>query len=181
MRVALVSEHASPLAVLGGVDAGGQNVHVAALAAGLARRGVEVVVHTRRDDPGVAAEVQLCPGVVVDHVDAGPPRPIAKDELLWCTWMSSRRCWASGQHDRAAVLQALECVDAVLVFDQDTPVAALGRLRPDLWVKGGDYADQQLPEADALQRWDGRVVVVPTLHGHSTTRLLKETTTRATG
>ena len=49
MRVAMVSEHASPLAALGGVDAGGQNVHVAALAAGLARRGHEVTVHTRRD------------------------------------------------------------------------------------------------------------------------------------
>jgi D-inositol-3-phosphate glycosyltransferase len=51
MRIAMVSEHASPLAALGGVDAGGQNVHVAALAAALARRGHEVVVHTRRDDP----------------------------------------------------------------------------------------------------------------------------------
>ena len=50
MRVAMVSEHASPLAVLGGVDAGGQNVHVAALAEGMARHGADVVVHTRRDD-----------------------------------------------------------------------------------------------------------------------------------
>src|SRR3954453_22180759 len=50
MRIALVSEHASPLAVLGGVDAGGQNVHVAALATALAARGDEVVVHTRRGD-----------------------------------------------------------------------------------------------------------------------------------
>src|SRR3712207_8128157 len=50
-RIAMVSDHASPLAAVGGVDAGGQNVHVAALAAGLARRGVEVAVHTRRDDP----------------------------------------------------------------------------------------------------------------------------------
>ena len=49
MRIAMVSEHASPLAVLGGVDAGGQNVHVAALAAALGRMGDEVVVHTRRD------------------------------------------------------------------------------------------------------------------------------------
>src|SRR5215213_9835103 len=50
VKVAMVSEHASPLAVLGGADAGGQNVHVAALSAALARRGAEVVVHTRRDD-----------------------------------------------------------------------------------------------------------------------------------
>jgi len=78
----MVSEHASPLATLGGVDAGGQNVHVAALATGLARRGASVVVHTRRDDPSLPPRVQLAPGVVVDHVDAGPAEPIPKDELL---------------------------------------------------------------------------------------------------
>jgi D-inositol-3-phosphate glycosyltransferase len=84
LRVAMVSEHASPLAVLGGVDAGGQNVYVAALAQELARRGVEVVVHTRRDDASVPRRVQLAPNVWVEHVDAGPPRPIpnAIDNLL---------------------------------------------------------------------------------------------------
>jgi D-inositol-3-phosphate glycosyltransferase len=82
MRVAMVSEHASPLATLGGVDAGGQNVHVAALASGLARRGMSVVVHTRRDDPSLPPRVELAPGVVVDHVDAGPAEPVSKDDLL---------------------------------------------------------------------------------------------------
>jgi D-inositol-3-phosphate glycosyltransferase len=82
MRIAMVSEHASPLAALGGADAGGQNVHVAALAEAMARRGAEVVVHTRRDDPGLAERVQLESGVVVHHVDAGPPCAIPKDELL---------------------------------------------------------------------------------------------------
>jgi type III pantothenate kinase len=82
MRIAMVSEHASPLATLGGVDAGGQNVHVAALARGVARRGAEVVVHTRRDDPTLPARLELAPGVVVHHVDAGPPEPVPKDELL---------------------------------------------------------------------------------------------------
>jgi D-inositol-3-phosphate glycosyltransferase len=82
MRIAMVSEHASPLAVLGGVDAGGQNVHVAALASALARLGDEVVVHTRRDDPTLARRVELVPGVEVDHVDAGPPTEVPKDELL---------------------------------------------------------------------------------------------------
>lgn len=77
----MVSEHASPLAVLGGEDAGGQNVYVAALACELARRGHEVVVHTRRDDPGTPRRVALCPGVVVDHVDAGPAVPIPKDDI----------------------------------------------------------------------------------------------------
>jgi D-inositol-3-phosphate glycosyltransferase len=82
MRIHLVSEHASPLALLGGVDAGGQNVHVAELAKGMARLGAEVVVHTRRDDPALDRQVTFSEGVIVDHVDAGPPEPIPKDELL---------------------------------------------------------------------------------------------------
>jgi len=82
VKVAMVSEHASPLAMLGGADAGGQNVHVAALAAALARRGTEVVVHTRRDDPALPDRVAAAAGVTVEHVDAGPPRPIPKDQLL---------------------------------------------------------------------------------------------------
>src|SRR5699024_3192789 len=86
VKIAMVSEHASPLAVLGGEDAGGQNVHVAALSTALARRGAEVVVHTRRDDAALPRRVPLMtsgPGwVEVDQVDAGPPYPVSKDELL---------------------------------------------------------------------------------------------------
>lgn len=82
MRVAMVSEHASPLAVLGGEDAGGQNVHVAELARALARLGAEVTVYTRRDAAGAPARTELAPGVVVELLDAGPPAPIGKDELL---------------------------------------------------------------------------------------------------
>lgn len=82
LTIALVSEHASPLAVLGGVDAGGQNVHVAALAGALADLGHRVVVHTRRDRSESPDEVVMRPGVVVHHVPAGPARPIPKDQLL---------------------------------------------------------------------------------------------------
>ena len=82
MRIAMVSEHASPLAVLGGVDAGGQNVHVAALAEWLARDGHAVDVYTRRDDRTLPEAIELRPGVTVHHVDAGPPQPVPKDELL---------------------------------------------------------------------------------------------------
>ena len=82
MRVAMVSEHASPLATLGGVDAGGQNVHVAALAEAMARQGAEVVVHTRRDDVSLPRRVRMAPGVTVDHVAAGPPTAVPKDDLL---------------------------------------------------------------------------------------------------
>jgi glycosyltransferase involved in cell wall biosynthesis len=82
MNIALVSEHASPLAVLGGVDAGGQNVHVAALAQALAKTGNAVTVYTRRDARDLPRRVMMAPGVTVEHVDAGPPRMISKDALL---------------------------------------------------------------------------------------------------
>src|SRR4051794_9395591 len=82
MRIAMVSEHASPLAALGGVDAGGQNVHVASLAAALGRRGDEVVVHTRRDSPALPRRVAFAPGVEVDHVGAGPARDVRRAALL---------------------------------------------------------------------------------------------------
>jgi glycosyltransferase involved in cell wall biosynthesis len=82
MRVALVSEHANPLATLGGADAGGQNVHVAALASGLARRGHDVTVYSRRDSPDAPVRVPGPDGYVVEHVPAGPPTDVPKDELL---------------------------------------------------------------------------------------------------
>ncbi|ONH23659.1 glycosyltransferase [Pseudofrankia asymbiotica] len=82
MKISMVSEHASPLATLGGVDAGGQNVHVAALAEALARHDVDVTVHTRRDDPDLPRQVELGHGVRVDHVRAGPAHYVGKDALL---------------------------------------------------------------------------------------------------
>lgn len=82
MKIAMVSEHASPLAVLGGVDAGGQNVHVAELSAALARRGHQVTVYTRRDDPDIPERVVTPQGYRVVHVPAGPAERLPKDELL---------------------------------------------------------------------------------------------------
>ncbi|MFF8606638.1 glycosyltransferase [Streptomyces sp. NPDC015346] len=82
LDIALVSEHASPLATLGGVDAGGQNVHVAQLAGVLADRGHRVTVYTRRDDAGLPVETPLRAGVTVHHVPAGPATQVPKDELL---------------------------------------------------------------------------------------------------
>jgi D-beta-D-heptose 7-phosphate kinase/D-beta-D-heptose 1-phosphate adenosyltransferase len=76
------------------------------------------------------------------------------------------------QQDRVRVLAALECVDEVVVFDEDTPEQALRRLRPDVWVKGGDYAGAELPEAALLRSWGGQSVVVPYLEGRSTTGLV---------
>ncbi|MFJ6000126.1 D-glycero-beta-D-manno-heptose 1-phosphate adenylyltransferase [Streptomyces sp. NPDC092370] len=75
--------------------------------------------------------------------------------------------------DRARVLAALGSVDAVVVFEEDTPEAVLARLRPDVWVKGGDYSVQDLPEAEVLRTWGGQAVVLPYLDGRSTTLLAR--------
>jgi rfaE bifunctional protein nucleotidyltransferase chain/domain len=83
-----------------------------------------------------------------------------------------------GEADRAAVLAALGCVDGVVVFDEQTPVMALERLRPDVFVKGADYAVGELPERTVLERWGGSAVVVPYLDGRSTTRLVEEVVRR---
>jgi len=152
MRVAMVSEHASPLALLGGVDAGGQNVHVAELAAGLGRRGAEVVVHTRRDAPGLPRRVLMGTGVQVDHVDAGPARVLPKDELLphmerfaaelhaqWSRrppdlvhahfWMSAKAALAAARPLRIPVVQTFHALGHVKRRHQGaSDTSPLGRL-----------------------------------------------------
>lgn len=75
--------------------------------------------------------------------------------------------------DRAEVLRSLRAVDAVVVFDEDTPEAVLDRLRPDIWVKGDDYAGAELPEAQVVRRWGGEVITVPYLAGRSTSSLVE--------
>ena len=82
------------------------------------------------------------------------------------------------QTDRARLVAALDCVDAVVTFDELTPDRLLDRLRPDIWVKGGDYfldgpdGEPALPEAELVRRWGGQTVVVPYLSGRSTTQLI---------
>ena len=98
MKIAMVSEHASPLAVLGGVDAGGQNVHVAALSLALAARGHDVTVYTRRDDPSQPLRVRLGPGVKVVHVPAGPALRLPKDELF--PYMTDFGQWLAARWNR---------------------------------------------------------------------------------
>ena len=83
MRIAMISEHASPLAVLGGEDAGGQNIHVAELSAALVAAGHDVRVYTRRDARRPAGDASAAPdGYEVVHVRPGRPEPVAKDALL---------------------------------------------------------------------------------------------------
>ena len=73
---------------------------------------------------------------------------------------------------RIALLEALEPVDAVAVFDEDTPVELLAQLRPDIWVKGGDYTVADLPEAPLISRYGGQAVIIPLVDGYSTSRLV---------
>ncbi len=77
------------------------------------------------------------------------------------------------QQDRAAVLAALAAVDGVAIFDEKTPAALLSQLQPDIWVKGTDYADRIIPEAEVVERVGGRVVLLPVVPGYSTTRLVR--------
>jgi D-beta-D-heptose 7-phosphate kinase / D-beta-D-heptose 1-phosphate adenosyltransferase len=74
--------------------------------------------------------------------------------------------------DRARVLAALACVDAVVVFDELSPETVLEELRPDVWVKGGDYTEAQLPEAAAVRRHGGEVLLLPTVAGYSSSHLI---------
>src|SRR5690606_37018703 len=82
MRIAVISEHASPLADPGDEAAGGQNVHVAQLAAALAAHGHEVRVYTRRYTPEQPTQRRVPAGYTVVHVPVGPAAPVARDELL---------------------------------------------------------------------------------------------------
>lgn len=74
--------------------------------------------------------------------------------------------------DRARVLAALACVDAVVIFDEHSPEQTLERLRPDIWVKGGDYTESDLPEAGVVRRHGGEVVLLPTVAGYSSSNLI---------
>jgi len=85
------------------------------------------------------------------------------------------------QEERAELLRALRCVDAVLVFDEDTPQAALERLRPHVFAKGADYDPAHLPEAETMRRLGGRVATLPFVPGRSTTRIIEEVRAHAGG
>ncbi len=82
------------------------------------------------------------------------------------------------EHERAALLLALEPVDYVTIFDEPTAEALVGALQPDIYCKGGDYggAGEQtkfLPEAAVVERYGGRVEIIPYVPGHSTSELIE--------
>ncbi|HZY17122.1 MAG TPA: D-glycero-beta-D-manno-heptose 1-phosphate adenylyltransferase [Ramlibacter sp.] len=79
----------------------------------------------------------------------------------------------NNEHDRAAMLAALESVSLVTWFDEDTPVQLLGELRPALYVKGGDYDMDKLAETALVRSWGGRALAIPFVSGYSTTSLVE--------
>jgi rfaE bifunctional protein nucleotidyltransferase chain/domain len=85
----------------------------------------------------------------------GPDRPLNKAE------------------DRAAVLAGLASVSLVIFFDEPTPVDLIKKLKPDLYVKGGDYDMETLEETRVVRSWGGDAVVIPFVDGYSTTSLVK--------
>jgi D-inositol-3-phosphate glycosyltransferase len=153
LKIDMVSEHASPLAALGGPDAGGQNVHVGGLATALARRGHEVVIFTRRDNADLPDSVVFAPGVAVEHVPAGPPRWVPKDRLLpymddfaatlerrWMDrrpdvvhahfWMSGLAALAAGRGHDFPIVETFHALGSVKRrYQQDADTSPPGRIR----------------------------------------------------
>jgi len=84
-----------------------------------------------------------------------------------------------GQRERAYVLAALAAVDAVVIFDEPTPLQLIEALRPDVIVKGGDYTEETVVGAKEVRSWGGRVKIVPTVEGFSTTKLIAKATSPA--
>jgi rfaE bifunctional protein nucleotidyltransferase chain/domain len=78
-----------------------------------------------------------------------------------------------GEMERAEVLAALSCVDYVVVFEEDTAERVVSLLRPDLYVKGGDYDRSSLPEAPVVESYGGQIAILPFETGHSTTAIIE--------
>ncbi len=80
----------------------------------------------------------------------------------------------NNEQDRAILLAALKCVDAVIIFEEDTPVPLLTALQPDVHVKGGDYRLEDLPEAATIHGYGGKIVLVEVVPERSTTSLIEK-------
>jgi D-inositol-3-phosphate glycosyltransferase len=162
MRIAMISEHASPLATLGGVDAGGQNAHVAELSAALAAAGHEVRVYTRRDEATRPEVVPLVAGVDVVHVPAGPASPLPKDALLplmgpFADWMAAD--WDGWRPDVAHAhfwMSGLATVTAARV--RDVPVVQTYHALGSVKRRHQGAADTSPPDRIGYERALGRAV-----------------------
>jgi rfaE bifunctional protein nucleotidyltransferase chain/domain/rfaE bifunctional protein kinase chain/domain len=146
----------------------------------------------RADGVELARSVRAGGGTVVvaggcfDLLHAGHVRMLERarelgDCLIVCinSDESVRRLKGTGrplidEHERAELLCSLRCVDATVVFGEDTPEEMLTELRPHVFAKGGDYREDELPESRALRSWGGRVAILPYVEGRSTTKLIEE-------
>jgi D-beta-D-heptose 7-phosphate kinase/D-beta-D-heptose 1-phosphate adenosyltransferase len=86
-----------------------------------------------------------------------------------------------GQEHRALVLAALASVDAVVIFDQDTPIELINAIRPEVLVKGSDYTEDRVVGAREVKSWGGRVVLVPLVEGQSTSGIVSRIVRGAAG
>lgn len=80
----------------------------------------------------------------------------------------------NNEQDRAVIMAALESVNLVTWFDEDTPITLIGQLKPDVLVKGGDYDMGKLPETRVVEAHGGRALAIPFVDGYSTTALVKK-------
>jgi D-beta-D-heptose 7-phosphate kinase/D-beta-D-heptose 1-phosphate adenosyltransferase len=78
------------------------------------------------------------------------------------------------QQERAEILANLECVDAVVVFNELTPQKTVAALLPDILVKGGDWPDNQIVGREEVEAAGGKVVLIDVVEGHSTTEILRK-------
>lgn len=79
------------------------------------------------------------------------------------------------EKERAEILASIECVDVVIIFNEETPLNLISLLLPDILVKGGDYNLEGIVGKEIVEKNGGKVVVVPYLEGHSTTEILRKT------
>ncbi len=78
------------------------------------------------------------------------------------------------ENKRAASLDALNCVNGVVVFKEETPLKLIRELNPDVLVKGGDYSEETIVGAQDVKTWGGKIVIIPLVEGFSTTNIIKE-------
>ena len=123
--------------------------------------GVFDLLHPGHVDVLTAARLRGAALVVGINSDAsvrrlkGPSRPVRTEA------------------ERAIVVAALEAVDAVVLFEQDTPLELIVELRPDVLVKGGDYDRNNMVGGTEVEAWGGEVMIVPTTPGQSTTSIIE--------
>ena len=160
MRIAMVSEHASPLAVITGEDAGGQNVHVAELATGLARIGHEVIVYTRRAQTTVPDRVPFGDGVWVEHLRAGPAGPLSKDRLpphMPEFGRALKRAWRRDEPDVAHAHFWMSGMAAIpIAADLGIPVLQTFHALGSTKRRFQGEADTSPPERDRVERFVAR-------------------------